>query len=120
MFGRIICGFATSGLSVMASVYEGESGPTHVGGAIVWFYQLFIMNSILWAYLINLETYNLSGFALLRVPVGISFMWALLLGFVLGQRYILISSMEMGMSMLQQKALPYPMVLQIQSDKVTI
>ncbi|KAK5071474.1 hexose transporter hxt5 [Lithohypha guttulata] len=80
MMGRIISGFAIGGLSVMVPAYQGESAPTHVRGAIVCCYQLFITIGILLAYLINFGCVNLSGPAQWRVPVGISFFWAFVLG----------------------------------------
>ncbi|RVX73803.1 hypothetical protein B0A52_02693 [Exophiala mesophila] len=80
MIGRIISGFSIGGLSVMVPAYQGESAPTHVRGAIVCCYQLFITIGILLAYLINFGTETLSGTASWRVPLGLSFLWALILG----------------------------------------
>ncbi|KXS93531.1 hypothetical protein AC578_943 [Pseudocercospora eumusae] len=81
MMGRIISGFAIGGLSVMVPAYQGESAPTHLRGAIVCCYQLFITIGILLAYLINFGTETIEGSASWRIPVGISFFWALVLGF---------------------------------------
>ncbi|KAI5362949.1 Putative major facilitator, sugar transporter, major facilitator superfamily [Septoria linicola] len=81
MFGRIISGFAIGGLSVMVPAYQGESAPTHLRGAIVCSYQLFITIGILIAYLINFGTETISGSASWRIPVGLSYFWALILGF---------------------------------------
>jgi len=81
MIGRIISGFAIGGLSVMVPAYQGESAPTHLRGAIVCCYQLFITLGILIAYLINFGTESIAGSASWRIPVGISFFWALILGF---------------------------------------
>lgn len=95
MMGRIISGFSIGGLSVMVPTYQGESAPTHVRGAVVCCYQLFITIGtshngrfttkltyvgILIAYLINFGTVNLDGPAQWRVPVGLSFFWATCLG----------------------------------------
>lgn len=80
MMGRIISGFAIGGLSVIVPTYQGECAPTHVRGAIVCCYQLFITIGILIAYLINFGTVNLSGPSQWRVPVGLSFFWATVLG----------------------------------------
>lgn len=81
MMGRIISGFAIGGLSVMVPAYQGESAPTHLRGAIVCCYQLFITIGILLAYLINFGTETIEGSASWRIPVGISYFWALVLGF---------------------------------------
>ena len=80
MFGRIISGFAIGGLSVMVPAYQGESAPTHLRGAIVCCYQLFITIGILIAYLINFGTERIEGTASWRIPVGLSYLWALVLG----------------------------------------
>lgn len=80
MMGRIIAGFAIGGLSVMVPAYQGESAPTHLRGAIVCCYQLFITIGILIAYLINFGTERLDGTASWRIPVGIGWFWALVLG----------------------------------------
>ena len=37
-------------------MYQGENSPTHIRGAIIYYYQLFITIRILIAYLINLRT----------------------------------------------------------------
>lgn len=81
MLGRIISGFAIGGLSVMVPAYQGESAPTHLRGAIVCCYQLFITIGILIAYLINFGTETLGDTtAAWRIPVGISYFWAIVLG----------------------------------------
>ncbi|KAK4612339.1 High-affinity fructose transporter ght6 [Fulvia fulva] len=81
MLGRIISGFAIGGLSVMVPAYQGESAPTHLRGAIVCCYQLFITIGILIAYLINFGTEVIEGSASWRIPVAISYFWAAVLGF---------------------------------------
>jgi SP family sugar:H+ symporter-like MFS transporter len=80
MMGRIIAGFAIGGLSVMVPAYQGESAPTHLRGAIVCCYQLFITIGILIAYLVNFGTETIQGSASWRIPVGLSYFWALVLG----------------------------------------
>merc|ERR1711964_314961 len=42
MVGRIVAGLAIGGLSVLVPMYQGESSPAHIRGAIVCCYQLFI------------------------------------------------------------------------------
>lgn len=80
MLGRIVAGLAIGGLSVMVPTYQGECAPTHVRGAIVCCYQLFITLGILIANLINFGTESLQSTASWRIPIGISFFWALVLG----------------------------------------
>lgn len=81
MIGRIISGFAIGGLSVMVPAYQGESAPTHVRGTIVSCYQLFITIGILIAQLVNFGTERIEGDASWRIPVGLGFLFALILGF---------------------------------------
>ena len=64
----------------MVPAYQGESAPTHLRGAIVCCYQLFITIGILIAYLINFGTERIEGTASWRIPVGLSYLWALVLG----------------------------------------
>jgi SP family sugar:H+ symporter-like MFS transporter len=42
MAGRIVSGLGIGGLSVLVPMYQGEAAPTHIRGAIVCCYQLFI------------------------------------------------------------------------------
>ncbi|KIX94461.1 uncharacterized protein Z520_09847 [Fonsecaea multimorphosa CBS 102226] len=80
MIGRIIAGLAIGGLSVMVPAYQGESSPRHVRGAIVCCYQLFITIGILIANLINFGTETINNTASWRIPMGIGFLFAIVLG----------------------------------------
>ncbi|KAG9783392.1 general substrate transporter, partial [Aureobasidium melanogenum] len=80
MIGRIIAGLAIGGLSVMVPAYQGESSPRHVRGAIVCCYQLFITIGILIANLINFGTESIKSTASWRIPMGIGFLFAIVLG----------------------------------------
>ncbi|KIW67094.1 hypothetical protein PV04_06367 [Phialophora macrospora] len=80
MIGRIVAGLAIGGLSVMVPAYQGESSPRHVRGAIVCCYQLFITIGILIANLINFGTESINNTASWRVPMGIGFLFAIVLG----------------------------------------
>lgn len=79
MVGRIISGFAIGGLSVVVPMYQGESSPAHVRGAIVCCYQLFITIGILLANLVNFGTESISNTGSWRIPLGICFLWAIIL-----------------------------------------
>jgi len=81
MVGRIVAGLAIGGLSVLVPMYQGESSPAHIRGAIVCCYQLFITIGILLANLINFGTESISNTGSWRIPIGISFAWALILAF---------------------------------------
>jgi MFS family permease len=79
--GRVIDDLSIGALSVIVPMYQGESSPTHVRGAIVCCYQLFITIGILIAYLINFGTESIQSPASWRIVMGISFIWAFVLGF---------------------------------------
>ncbi|CZS91390.1 hypothetical protein WAI453_011662 [Rhynchosporium graminicola] len=81
MVGRIVSGLAIGGLSVVVPMYQGESAPAHIRGAIVCCYQLFITIGILLANLINFGTESISNTGSWRIPLGIGFAWALILCF---------------------------------------
>lgn len=80
MIGRIVSGFAIGGLSVMVPMYQGESSPAHIRGAIVCCYQLFITIGILLANLINFGTEGIENTGSWRIVLGIGFLWAIILG----------------------------------------
>jgi len=78
--GRTIAGLGVGALSVLVPMYQGETSPTHVRGAIVCCYQLFITIGICLAYLINFGTERINGPASWRIVMGISYVWAVVLG----------------------------------------
>lgn len=80
MYRRIISGFAIGGLSVMVPMYQGEAAPSHIRGAIVCSYQLFITIGILLANLINFGTEGIQNTGSWRIVLGIGFLWAIILG----------------------------------------
>ncbi|THC98704.1 hypothetical protein EYZ11_001838 [Aspergillus tanneri] len=59
-------------------MYQGESAPRQVRGAMICSYQLFVILGILVAYCINYGTESISNSW--RIPLGITFLWGLLLG----------------------------------------
>lgn len=59
--GRLIAGFGVGGLSVMTPMYQSETAPRQIRGALVSTYQLFITFGILVAYLINFGTYDINS-----------------------------------------------------------
>jgi MFS transporter, SP family, sugar:H+ symporter len=81
VIGRVIAGLSIGALSVLVPMYQGESSPTHIRGAIVCCYQLFITIGILIAYLINFGIERIQSPASWRIVMGISFVWAFVLGF---------------------------------------
>lgn len=78
--GRTIAGLGVGALSVLVPMYQGESAPQHIRGAIVCCYQLFITIGILVAYLINFGTERIDSPASWQIVMGISYVWAVVLG----------------------------------------
>ncbi|KAJ5778769.1 hypothetical protein N7520_002015 [Penicillium odoratum] len=78
--GRTITGLGIGGCSLLVPMYMGESAPRHVRGAMISCYQLFVTLGILLAYCINLGTNTLTGTAQWRITLGLTFLFALVLG----------------------------------------
>jgi len=78
--GRWVTGLGVGGCSLLVPMYQGESAPRHIRGAMISCYQLFVTLGIFLAYLINLGTYTLDGTAQWRITLGLTFLFALMLG----------------------------------------
>ncbi|GKZ26399.1 hypothetical protein AbraIFM66951_003161 [Aspergillus brasiliensis] len=80
VMGRWTTGLGVGACSLLVPMYQGESAPRHVRGAMVSCYQLFVTFGILLAYLINLGTNKLEGTAQWRITLGLTFLFAIVLG----------------------------------------
>ncbi|KAJ5528011.1 hypothetical protein N7513_012170 [Penicillium frequentans] len=80
MMGRFVTGFGVGSLSLLVPMYQGEIAPRHIRGAMVCSYQLFVTLGIFVAYCINFGTESMDNTASWRIPLGITFLWGLLLG----------------------------------------
>lgn len=80
VIGRWVTGLGIGGCSLLVPMYQGESSPRHIRGAVICCYQLFITLGIFLSYCINLGTYTLEGTAQWRITLGITFLFALVLG----------------------------------------
>ncbi|KAL3479694.1 general substrate transporter [Aspergillus californicus] len=80
VMGRWTTGLGVGGCSLLVPMYQGESAPKHVRGALICSYQLFVTLGIFLAYCINLGTEDLEGSAQWRITLGITFLFALVLG----------------------------------------
>ncbi|KAK8234133.1 general substrate transporter [Phyllosticta capitalensis] len=79
--GRLVAGFGIGSLSTCVPMYQSESIPRRIRGAVVSSYQLFITLGIWTAYMINYGTHkDYSNSAQWRIPNGLSALWAILLG----------------------------------------
>ncbi|KAI9733793.1 MAG: hexose transporter hxt1 [Claussenomyces sp. TS43310] len=78
--GRYIAGLGVGALSLLVPMYQGESAPRHIRGALISTYQLFITLGIFVANCINFGTEKRTDTGSWRIPMGISFLWVLILG----------------------------------------
>jgi sugar porter (SP) family MFS transporter len=81
VLGRWVTGLGVGGCSLLVPMYQGESAPKHIRGAMISSYQLFVTLGIFLAYCINLGTESMQGTAQWRITLGITFLFALVLGF---------------------------------------
>ncbi|KAG4421802.1 hypothetical protein IFR04_005052 [Cadophora malorum] len=79
--GRWIAGLGVGALSLLVPMYQGESAPRQIRGALISTYQLFITLGIFVANCINFGTEDRDNTGSWRIPMGISFLWVLILGF---------------------------------------
>ncbi|KAF9895132.1 hypothetical protein FE257_000034 [Aspergillus nanangensis] len=80
VIGRWVTGLGVGGCSLLVPMYQGESAPRQVRGAMISCYQLFVTLGIFLSYCINLGTENLEGTAQWRITLGLTFLFALVLG----------------------------------------
>ncbi|KAK3901364.1 general substrate transporter [Staphylotrichum tortipilum] len=78
--GRLVTGIGIGALSVVVPMYQSESSPAILRGVLISTYQLFITLGIWTAEMINYGTHNIATSASWRIPNGLSFLWALVLG----------------------------------------
>ncbi|KAK4554299.1 hexose transporter hxt5 [Recurvomyces mirabilis] len=78
--GRLVNGLGIGALSVTVPMYQSESSPAIIRGVLVASYQLFITLGIWTAEMVNYGTHTMTSSASWRIPNGLSFLWALILG----------------------------------------
>ncbi|KAL1845611.1 hexose transporter hxt5 [Paecilomyces lecythidis] len=81
MMGRFVTGLGVGACSLVVPMYQSESAPRQVRGSMIASYQLFITLGIFIANCINFGTEAIKNTASWRIPLGITFLWALFLGF---------------------------------------
>ncbi|KAF1939779.1 general substrate transporter [Clathrospora elynae] len=79
--GRWVAGLGVGGLSVLTPMYQSETAPRYVRGALVSCYQLFITLGIFVAYCINFGTEAERSSRAWKIPMGIGFIWSALMIF---------------------------------------
>lgn len=78
--GRWVAGLGVGALSLLVPMYQAESGPRHIRGSLISTYQLFITLGIFVANCINFGTEENQDTSSWRIPMGITYLWALILG----------------------------------------
>lgn len=82
MVGRLVSGFGVGALSLLVPMYQSETAPPWIRGALVCAYQLFITLGIFLAACFNYGTYthqrdNASSW---RIIIGLGWVWTIILG----------------------------------------
>ena len=78
--GRLMAGLGVGALSSIVPMYQSESAPRQVRGAMVGAFQLFVAFGIFISYIINYGTNTIASTASWRITMGIGFAWPLILG----------------------------------------
>lgn len=80
VMGRLVSGLGVGFISATILLYMAEVAPRKVRGALVSGYQFCITLGILLANCVTYATSNRNDTGSYRIPVGIQFLWALILG----------------------------------------
>lgn len=82
MVGRLVAGFGVGALSLLVPMFQAETAPPWIRGALVCTYQLFITLGIFLAACFNYGTYEhqRGSSASWRIVVGLGWIWTLILG----------------------------------------
>ena len=83
MIGRFIAGLGVGALSLLVPMYQAETAPAYIRGALICAYQLFITAGIFLAACFNFgtKTHQMGNSASWRVVVGLGWVWTIVLGF---------------------------------------
>lgn len=73
VIGRLVDGFGIGALSVLTPMYQSETAPRQVRGALVSAYQLFITLGIFVSYCVNYGTEAIQSSSSWRITMGIGF-----------------------------------------------
>jgi len=79
VFGRFVSGLGVGALSAIVPLYNGETAPKALRGALIVLYQVNIFGGIFISDVIELGTHNIAGSASWRIPIGLQMLWGLIL-----------------------------------------
>ncbi|KAL2176832.1 sugar transporter-like protein [Thermothelomyces heterothallicus CBS 202.75] len=80
VMGRLVSGLGVGFISATILLYMAEVAPKKVRGALVSGYQFCITLGILLANCVDYATANRNDTGSYRIPIGVQFLWALILG----------------------------------------
>ncbi|KAG4442475.1 hypothetical protein IFR05_002077 [Cadophora sp. M221] len=78
--GRFFAGFGVGLISALIPLYQSETAPKWIRGAIVGAYQLAITIGLLIAAVVDNATKDRNDSGSYRIPIAIQFAWAIILG----------------------------------------
>ncbi|TFB02990.1 Hexose transporter 2 [Trichoderma ghanense] len=83
MIGRFVSGLGVGALSLLVPMYQAETAPAWIRGAMVCAYQLFITMGIFLAACFNYGTvkHQANNSGSWRIVIGLGWVWTLVLGF---------------------------------------
>ncbi|KAJ3578279.1 hypothetical protein NPX13_g2283 [Xylaria arbuscula] len=77
--GRFFAGFGVGLISALIPLYQSETAPKWIRGAIVGGYQFAITIGLLLAAIVNNSTQNRNDSGSYRIPISVQFAWAIIL-----------------------------------------
>ncbi|KAK6199609.1 glucose transporter/sensor [Scheffersomyces amazonensis] len=78
--GRVIAGFGVGIISAVIPLYQAETVPKWIRGAIISCYQWAITLGLLLAAIVNQASHARKDSGSYRIPIAVQFLWALILG----------------------------------------
>ncbi|GAA6064441.1 hypothetical protein JCM10212_000140 [Sporobolomyces blumeae] len=80
VIGRVFAGLGVGGTSCLVPLYQAECAPKSIRGGIVACYQWMITIGLLIAAVVVNATKDFNGASSYRIPIGVQFIWAFILG----------------------------------------
>ncbi|EPQ60026.1 general substrate transporter [Gloeophyllum trabeum ATCC 11539] len=79
VLGRFVAGLGVGAMSAIVPLYNGETVPRRLRGAMLVMYQLQINFGFLASYVVEQGTHTIRGSASWRSPIGLQLLWGLVL-----------------------------------------